>query len=374
MLTAVACSTIFVYGMMSALLGALVPSYNLNASQQGNLALMNALGLVISSSMAGPMVDWRGKKSGLLAGLVVICAALMAAPNSAGYGSLLGVYFALGIGGGTISTSVNSLASDLASERRGSALNFVNLFFGLGGVVTTLAASYLLSGAMLCYLIAALAAGALLLTVLVPITKRKNEISFHLNQVSALLHNPTLLALSLLLFLYVACEVGVWNWLKIYLISIHFDARTAGGIVSYGFAFGMLVGRGAASRVLVHASALRVIIVSGVLIAVTTFSMLHVSSQAGVTIAVFSAGLAMAPVFPTTLSVVGAHFPKAAASAIGIAITSGWLGLAVSSPVIGAIAERGTLHSGLLLIPAFAVAMVLVALVLNIRLRIIART
>jgi fucose permease len=360
--------------MMSALLGALVPSYGLNASQQGNLALMNALGLMLASSVAGPMVDWKGKRLGLLAGLSLIFVALVAAPNSVGYGSLAAVYFVLGVGGGTISTSVNSLASDIAPQRRASALNFVNLFFGLGGVVTTLAASYLLTGSMLCYSIAALAGGALLLVVFIPMANRANEISFHLNQVPALLRNPTLLALSLLLFLYVACEVGVWNWLKIYLISIHFDARTAGGIVSYGFAFGMLVGRGAASRVLSHTAAMRVIIISGMLITATTFFMLHVSSQTGVTIAVFAAGLAMAPVFPTTLSVVGAHFPKAAASSMGIAITCGWLGLAASSPLIGSIAERRTLRSGLLVLPATAGAMVLVALVLNIRLRKVART
>ena len=55
-------------------------------------------------------------------------------------------------------------------------------------------------------------------------------------------------------------------------------------------------------------------------------------------IAVFLAGVAMAPVFPTVLAMVADRFPTMTATAQGVAISSGWLGLAVSSRVIGSIA------------------------------------
>jgi fucose permease len=367
-LTLVAALSIFVYGLMSPLLGALLPSYGLNSAQQGSLGLANALGLVLASLSAGPLVDWKGKKLGLLFGLFLIGLALLAAPQAAGTLALLGVYFTLGIGGGTISTSANSLVGDIAPERRGSALNLVNLFFGLGGVITTYAASYLFRPPALCYFIAALAAAVLILAVATPIP-HASQMGFRLNQVPALVTNPVLIALCALLFLYVACEVGVWNWLKIYLISIHFPAQTAGGIVSYGFAFGILAGRVVVSRLLVKISALKVIGTSSVLIACATFAMLNVHSQKTVTIAVFCSGLAMAAVFPTTLSIVGDQFPNHMATAMGIAITSGWLGLAVSSPIIGVLAEKSSLREALLLLPGFALAMVLVTLLLFRRLR-----
>jgi len=367
-LTTVAALSIFVYGLMSPLLGALLPSYSLNSAQQGSLGFANALGLVISSLSAGPLVDWKGKKRGLLFGLALIGLALLAAPHAAEYLALLGVYFTLGIGGGTISTSANSLVGDIAPQRRGSALNLVNLFFGLGGVITTFAASYLLKPAALCDCIAALAAAVLLLTLATPISHAR-QMGFRLNQVPKLMANPTLVGLCALLFLYVACEVGVWNWLKIYLISIQFPAETAGGIVSYGFAFGIFLGRAAVSKLLLRTSALAVIGASSVLIACATFALLNVHSQKGVTIAVFCAGLAMAAVFPTTLSIVGDQFPNNMATAMGIAITSGWLGLAVSSPIIGVLAEKSSLREALLLLPGFALAMVLVTLLLFRRLR-----
>jgi hypothetical protein len=43
----------------------------------------------------------------------------------------------------------------------------------------------------------------------------------------------------------------------------------------------------------------------------------------------------MAPVFPTTLAIVGDAFPRMTGTAIGFVITCGWTGLAVSSRIIG---------------------------------------
>jgi fucose permease len=73
----------------------------------------------------------------------------------------------------------------------------------------------------------------------------------------------------------------------------------------------------------------------------------------------------MAPVFPTTLAMVGDAFPKGTATAMGIVITCGWIGLAVSSPIIGAIANGASLGTALLLLPAASVVMVLVNLALR---------
>jgi hypothetical protein len=79
----------------------------------------------------------------------------------------------------------------------------------------------------------------------------------------------------------------------------------------------------------------------------------------------------MAPVFPTTLAIVGNTFPRMSGTAIGFAITCGWAGLAVSSRIIGAIAGGDPLRlkKALLLIPASAVLMVGVNLAIWAKLR-----
>jgi fucose permease len=357
---------VFVYGLIAPILGALLPSYNLSAGQNGTLAMLQAIGLVVSSLSAGPIIDIKGNKVALLTGLSLIVVSLVAAPNAGGYGGLLLVYFVLGVGGGTVVTAANALVGAVEPSRRGSALNFINLFFGLGGIITTYVASERIDPATVCYGIAALALIALLVNVATKMPAPAGRANFQFGDVPRLFSQPALLLLCFFLFLYVSCEVGVWNWLKLYLISVHFDPAAAGHVVSYGFAFGILVGRVVVSRLLIRIPALVVTLTAAILMAITTYAMLNLGSQTAITAAVFCAGLAMAPVFPTTLAITGDTFSRAAATALGIVITCGWIGLAVSSKIIDTLAgPANDYHRGLMLIPAFAVLMVLVNLALR---------
>jgi hypothetical protein len=56
------------------------------------------------------------------------------------------------------------------------------------------------------------------------------------------LGRPALFLLSALMFLYVACEVGVWNWLPRYLIAQGIEQSRALNILSLGFAPGLAGG------------------------------------------------------------------------------------------------------------------------------------
>lgn len=366
MLIASATLAIFIYGLIAPILGALLPHYALGAGQQGNLAMLQALGLVVASLSAGAFIDVKGHKSALVCGLVLIILALAGAPNAGGYAGLLAVYFVLGVGGGIVVTGANSLVGAVEPGRRGSALNFLNLFFGLGGIITTFVASESIAPALLCYSIAAFTAIALLVNIAAKMPSPSGESSFRMGEVPALLSRPALMLLAFFLFLYVACEVGVWNWLKTYLVrQAQFDERAAGHVVSYGFAFGILVGRIAVSRLLIRIPALTVTLAASILMAITTYAMLMLGSTTAITIAVFCAGISMAPVFPTTLAVVGDTFSRGAATAMGIAITCGWIGLAVSSKMIGALAQGDNYRRALMLLPFFSLVMVLTNLVLR---------
>lgn len=365
MLILAATLAIFVYGLIAPILGALLPTYQLTPEQQGTLALAQALGLVVASLSAGPVIDVKGNKLALLAGLSLIVISLVGAPNAGGYTGLLIVYFILGIGGGIVVTGANALVGAVDPTRRGSALNSLNLFFGLGGIITTYVGSASIDPAIVCYSIAALAAIALAVTVATKMPMPSGEASFRLNEVPTLISRPQLQLLSLFLFLYVACEIGVWNWLKTYLITMNFDAAAAGRVVSYGFAFGILVGRLVVSRIIIKVPALTVTLFAAIFMAITTYAMLTLESTTAITIAVFCAGLSMAPVFPTTLAIVGDAFPRGTATAMGLVMTCGWLGLAVSSPIIGALAKGNQYHRALLLLPIFSFLMILVNLVLR---------
>jgi fucose permease len=364
---------IFVYGMIASVAGTIANEisgrFGLSPEQIGNVFLAQAIGLIIASVSVGPLLDNKGKKTGLLLGLALIVLALIAIPNSTSYYMIGAFMLVLGLGGGIIVTAANALVSDISDERRASVLNLLNLFFGLGGLATPFIGANIFHGnsIALCYLIAGLTAATLVLHILTPMPAPTGERGFKFSEAGALLARPQLFLLSLLLFLYVSCEVGVWNWLAKHLIAQGIPERTALNTLSLGFALGLLIGRVVVSRILIKVPAATVTLVASVLMAVTTYGMLQSTDPAIAAVLVFFAGVAMAPVFPTTLAMVGDAFPRMTATAMGIAITSGWIGLAVSSSVIGAIAgsDPTRITTALLVLPACSAVMIIVSLVVR---------
>ncbi len=365
-LTLAAIVAFFVYGLIASMLGTILPDlskrFDLSPSQNGSIAFSQALGLILASLSVGPLLDNEGKKIGLVLGLTLISVALYALPRSRGFRIITLLFFLLGVGGGIVVTGATALVSDVNPLHRGTALSLVNLFFGLGGLVTPFLSANIFSNnwIKLCYSVATLTVITLAIQLVTRMPAPTGAEHFVFADVHHTLGRPLLFLLGIFLFLYIACEVGVWNWLPRHLIAQGIPESRALNILSFGFALGLLVGRAAVSPVLIHVPAVTVNLGASIAMAVTTFFMLRVRSPGAATAVVFLAGLAMAPVFPTTLSIVGDAFPRMAGTAIGFVITCGWAGLAVSSRVIGMIAGNNPLRlkKALLVIPAAAVLMI----------------
>lgn len=371
MLILAAILAIFVYGMIAAMLGTILPGlaqkFGLSDMQSSYIATAQALGLTIASISVGPLIDNKGKKTGLLLGLGLVALSLFGLANASSYEMTVGFMLLLGIGGGIIVTGGNALVSDINPARRGTVMNGLNLFFGLGGLVTPLISADLLGGdaVKVAYFAAIATTVAWLVNAGTKMPPPTGERGFKVSEMGQLISQPALYLLAAFLFLYVACEVGVWNWLAKYMVSRGIPEASALRTLSLGFALGLLLGRVAVAPILIKIPAATVTLAASVLMAITTYLMLQTSDPTMAGAAVFCAGLAMAPVFPTTLAMVGGAFPKATATAMGIVITCGWIGLLVASPLIGAIADSSGLGTALLLLPAFSVLMVIVNLALR---------
>ncbi len=365
MLILAAILAIFVYGMIAAMLGTILPElserFHLSPSQNGTIASAQALGLILASLCVGPLLDNEGNKLGMVLGLVFISFALFALPRSPGFRTILLLLFLLGVGGGTLVTAANSLVSDVGAAHRATALNLVNLFFGLGGLATPFIAANLFkrNWVRLCYTIAFLAVTTLAIEILTQMPGPAGT-GFILADAGPVLGRPVLFLIGLFLFLYIGCEVGMWNWLVRHLIAQGIPESQALNILSLGFALGLLIGRAAILPILSHVPAITVTLIGSIAMAVTTFLALRTNKPATASVLVFLSGISMAPVFPTTIAIVGDAFPRMTSSAIGFVITCGWTGLAVSSRIIGAIAggDPRRLKRALLVIPASAVLMV----------------
>ena len=99
MLILAAIVAIFVYGMIAAMLGTILPElsdrFHLTPTQNGTIAFAQALGLIIASVGVGPLLDNEGDKIGLILGLVFIAIALFLLPRSRGFSSIVLLLFLL---------------------------------------------------------------------------------------------------------------------------------------------------------------------------------------------------------------------------------------------------------------------------------------
>jgi fucose permease len=374
MLIIAAVLVIFVYGMIAAMLGTILPElskrFSLTPKQNGNIAMAQAIGLMVGSFFIGPLLDVQGFKTGLLLGLAFIVIALLGLKMANGYGAIAGLMLLLGMGGGAVVVAGNNMPPhiNIAALSTAGVYNLLNLFFGLGGLVTPLVAANIFknNSAKLLVFAATLAGVTFVDNLVTPMPGPSGQVQFQVSAVGGLLGDAALLALASFLFLYVACEVGVWNWLARHLIAQGVPEAKALNVLSLGFALGLLLGRVAVSPILTSVAPERVLLGAALLMCITTFIMLQTGNPNVAWVLVLGAGIAMAPVFPTTLAVVNAKFPAMAATATGIAVTAGWLGLVISSPIIGGIAgdDPKRLRKALLVLPAFSLIMVAVSLAL----------
>jgi fucose permease len=370
MLMFAGCLEIFVYGMVASMLGTINPGLaaklHLTNAQIGYIALAQGLGLVIASVSVGPLMDRKGKKIGVLLGLLLITVSLVALANVNSFAMVVAGMFVLGMGGGMVLTGANALGSDVSESRRATVLNLLNLFVGLGGLATPFVAGNLLhsDAVKIAYAAAILTAATFLIHL--PLHLPSPTPSASAQKSSDVFRRPILYLLATATFLYTACEFGIWNWVVKYLITRGITESTALNILS-GFALGMLLGRLLAAPLLIKVRPLTVTVAASLLMAVTTFSMLHIANPTWAAVILFVVGMCMAPVFPTTVSVVGDIFKQGSATAIGFTITCGFSGLVVSSPLIGWIAgpNPNGVGRGLLVLPTFSIALLLVFLVLK---------
>jgi len=362
---------VFVYGMVASMLGTINPAlatrFGLDNVQTSYIALSQGIGLVIASVSVGPLLDRKGNKVGLLLGLGLVAAALFVLANATGYGAMVVSMAVLGLGGGITLTAANALGSDVGESRRAIVLNFLNVFVGLGGLVTPFVAGNLLAGdaVRVAYGGAILTVGALVIQLFTKVPP--GEVVKTRGGSAGVFRERLLFVLAFSVLLYTACEFAVWNWLPKYLIAQGIPEKTSLNILSLGFALGLLIGRVAVAPILIKVPPLTVTTGAAALMAVTTYSLLQARDATVAGVVVFCAGLAMAPVFPTTIALVGSLFKQGAATAIGFTITCGFTGLVVSSPLIGWLSgtDPKGLGKGLLILPVCSAIMVCLYLLLR---------
>jgi fucose permease len=357
------CGAFFASGFLMAAIGPVLPALSqrtgATVDEMGRLTMAIFAGSFAAQFVAGWASDRYGRRLMLALGGVVLATSGVALSLSTSLAMTLAVGAVYGFGYGTFNLSGNVMSTELIPARRASAVNLVNMFFGLGAVAGPLVVSVLLRrtgaslpalwlGAGLLAVAAAVSASAL--PARLPVAETGSAPGLPAGPVPSLLRDGMLLACGVLLALYVGSEMAAGFWSTVYLQQSA-GMNAAGSAAATSLFWAMLtLGRIGATVAGMRVSADHLLTVS-VWVACAGSVLLwagHGSAPASVT-AFAIIGLGYGPIYPTGVAVLTSRFPHAAGvatSQMGILAAAGGALLPWLHGLV--IARRPTADSALL--------------------------
>ncbi len=366
-LQATAFAGMFLYGIAAALLGAILPLLSerleIGLARVGTLFLVLNASMLASSFPLGSLQDRHGMKLQLVAGPLVVGAALLAVAGAGSYAHLLPAVALLGVGGTAINSASNTLVADLFLDpaAKSAALNRVGLFFGIGALLMPFLIGLLLRraslaailavGTGLCVLVAAANAGPAY-----PPAKHAGGLS--LTESARFVRDPLVLWLGFLLFFQSGNEFILGGYTTTLLTSeLGMDVRGASYALS-GFWGAMMLARGWLGRGRPSLPAGRVVLLGAGASAVLAVLLATASRPLPAVAALVALGATVAGIFPAVLGVAAARFPAHSGSVFGILFTMALSGGMTLPWITGQAAAAWGLRPalGLLVLQFLAVA------------------
>jgi len=365
-LTAASSAGIFVFGIVMAILGAILPQLfsrlNLQRAQAGNLFFFMNLGMLAATLFFGPVVDRFGFKILLALSSLLVGLSFTGLAFSSAYGSVLVSVIFLGLGGGVLNGGSNALVSDLNPERRAAALNFLGIFFGFGAMLVPLIIGSFLRqiGLRPVILIAAtLSLVPFVLFSAFAFPKPKQAQGFPLKDVKKIISSGLLWVAAFILFFQSGNEFSVGGWLGSYLQEKFNISLSGSALVLSGYWFSLMLGRFLFPRVNRFWKRETVVLASVAFSIVSVAGLIFCPLKWPAVIFALLIGLGFAAIYPTTLSVIGEKFLALSGTAFSLAISTGLVGGMVSPWLIGQVSQRHSLQTALL-VPFFNLVMILI--------------
>jgi fucose permease len=362
-----ACAGMFVFGIVMAILGAILPGLfarvGFDKGAAGNLFLYMNFAMLLMSLFFGPIVDRFGFKVLLVVCSLLVAGAFLLLSFSSTYSLILIAVVILGFGGGGLNGGTNTLTSDIHEpEKRGSALNILGIFFGFGALTIPFLVGVLvelLGLGKILLLATFLSLVPFVLFLLFKFPGGKQARGFPLKEAAGIGRNPLLWLCGFLLFFQSGNEFTIGGWISTYLQESFKIRPAAAALVLAGYWAAIMAGRLVSSRIVRILRNERLVLVSAGLSLAAAVLLRSAPSGALAAFAAVLIGLGFAAIYPTTLAVVGESFPAFSGTAFSVVIAMGLCGGMISPWLAGTIAQTSGLRQGLFL-PVLNCAMIIV--------------
>ncbi|NLE44551.1 MAG: MFS transporter [Chloroflexi bacterium] len=343
------------YGLLSPALPLLASAFGIGLVQQGSLMTAYAVGYLFAVVFGGYLADRWSKERVLTCGLGLIGAGLVltwAAPNYVSGLAALGV---TGGGGGLIEMVVSAIVSDYVPDRRGSALNLLQLAFGLSAaspIILTWLVDTEGSWRLGFVALGGIAWVLGLLSLMLTSRGTPSEDRIDLRAVTLLARRPRLWAIAASQAAYVFSEVSLLSWSITFLVSGRgISAARANGALSL-FWVALLAGRMLTTILAVRIRLDRLLILMTVAAMAGVVTLVLVADGEAARILVGILGFLYAGIFGTIIAYAGDEFPRYSGTVFGLIMAAGAAGAVIGPWAVGAVAEAVTLEAALWLVAA----------------------
>lgn len=363
-------SGVFALGAIFAIFGSvklkLQEKLGIDDAKASQLISAMMFSCLVFSIVIGAVTPALGfKVVGLLGfGAGAVCVVLLAMAPS--YGAAMLAFLALGFAAMCVNTVGNTLGPMvLFPDNPAKASNLMNVFFGLGSLLTPLIIGNLMGkvGYKATLGIIAALLGIPVLWTVMGTDFPAIEGGFNFGRAAGFLMHPAVLAASAALFCYISLEATLGGFLTTYLTNHKVDGTKANNLLA-GFWACLMFAR-LFTAVAVPQDFFPHYVQVLALVAAASIMMMVTAKNAGPAIvAMLVTGFAIGPIFPT---IVGVTFGKTGASAevFGLIFGIGLLGGIFTPRIMGGFSAGGNIRKGMQVLAGLAVLLVVMSAILS---------
>ncbi len=344
---AAACMGILLFGLGLLAYGALqneiILKYGITQLAAGTLAIVLALGILAGSLVFGPVVDRYGYKNMMVVSTLLVIAGMLGMAFTGSLFELQAAVFLIGAGGGALNGGTSALVIDISKPGSGGAdLSMLSAFWGLGALSMPLLLGALSAWYNYETILAGMAAAMLIPLVyfiFLPFPQPKYEQGFPIKEGIAMLFDPALLLIGLVLFFQSGLESLANNWSTNYLInSRDIDPGNAKYALS-AYILALTLGRLSIGALLRNLRAYKVLAGGMVLTLVGILLLQFTQAYAFNMVGMFLIGAGVAAGFPLMLGYAGEMYSKLSGTAFSLVFVIALIGNMIISYLTGIVSE-----------------------------------
>lgn len=340
-----------VFSSLFARLPAIKADLGLDDGELGVALLFATVGLLSAQVAAGAMAVRHGSRAVMRAVAPAYCAAV-ALPALMPTGETFALsLLVLGAANGALDVAMNVQGAAVEADRGRPLMSSLHAAFSFGALAGAGAGALLAAAGVTPAAHLAGVAGLTVAAVLVATRGLLAPAPRDERRAAPMLARPSrrLAALGALAFCVLLAEGSVADWSAIYLRESVGSSQAVAAVGLAAFSLTMGIGRLAGDRIAV-AIGPSMLACAGALLAAGGLGAALAVQRPGAAIAGFAAmGLGLAAAFPLVVSAAGNRPDVSPGPAIAAVSTTGYAGFMVGPPLIGLLADVGTLRSALLL-------------------------